>query len=624
MALEQAELSDHRGWRTKGAWTIAVVVAVLVATFFGVRSSASASSGYRTAEAEVNTVRQTLSVSGATDPVHQATASFQVAGTVSAVNVTVGQHVTAGEILSSLDTTSLEQDVSSAQLSLSGATAALSENEAGESSGSASNGSGGSSGGQTASLTAYVTSTSSTAPTGTSGSAPTGTAGTSPSGGTGAGGAASGGAASGGTGTASGSGSSSQSSTITKDQQAVVLAQQTADADSATAAADFAQAQAACSTSSGSSGGAPKTTPTTTPTTMPTTTSTTSPTSASTACSAALSKTLAAQQLVTSDQNAVASAENTLNQALSAAASSSSSASSSPTGTTGGTSGSGTPDTSGSTGKTATGGNSNTGSGSSATSTDTAAQLASDQATIDTDKATLIEAQQSLADTQLTAPIAGTVASVGLTTGQTVTAGSTTDAITIINAGTYEVTASLTTTQAAQVKVGDPVLVNVDGVSNTLTGTVARVGPVETSDSTDTYPLIVALSAGSHGIAAGSSGQMKVVLHQDKGTLSVPTSAVHFTAAHSSYVEVLVSGQPVRKKVTAGAIGGDFTQILSGINKGTTVVLANLSEAVPTSSTSSTTRSFGGGFSGGGFSGGGFSGGGFSGGGFSGGGGFGG
>jgi trimeric autotransporter adhesin len=611
VALEQAELVDHRGWWTKGAWTLAIVAAVLVASFFGFRSSASASSGYRTAEAEVNTVRQTLSVSGATDPVHQATAAFQVAGTVSAVNVTVGQHVTAGETLSSLDTTSLEQDVSSAQLSLSGATAALSENEAGESSGSSSNGSGSSSGGSTASLTAYVTTTSSTTPTGTSGTAPTGTTGSSGSGGSGSGGSGSGSSGSGSTG-GTGSGSGSQSSTITKDQQAVVTAQQTADADSATAAADFAQAQAACGASSGG-GSAPKTTPTT-PTTTPTTTSTTSPTSASTACSAALSKTLAAQQQVTTDQNAVASAENTLNQALSAAASSSSSSSSSSTATTGGGSGSASQGTSGSTGKTTTGGSSSTDSGSSGTSTDTAEQLASDQATIDSDKAALIEAQQSLADAQLTTPIAGTVASVGLTTGQTVTAGSSTDAITIINSGTYEVSASLTSTQAAEVKVGDPVLVNVDGVSATLAGTVARVGPVETSDSSDTYPLIVALSAGSHGIAAGSSGQMKVVLHQDKGTLSVPTSAVHFTAAHSSYVEVLESGQPVRKKVTAGAIGGDYTQIISGIKKGTTVVLADLSEAVPTSSTNATTRGFGGGgFGGGGFGGGGFSGGGFSG-----------
>ena len=67
------------------------------------------------------TVRQTLAVSGTADPVNQGTADFQVAGTVSGVNVTVGQQVTAGQTLASLDTTTLAQNVSSAQSTLTSA-----------------------------------------------------------------------------------------------------------------------------------------------------------------------------------------------------------------------------------------------------------------------------------------------------------------------------------------------------------------------------------------------------------------------------------------------------------------------------------------------------------------------
>ncbi|HEY6624867.1 MAG TPA: HlyD family efflux transporter periplasmic adaptor subunit [Acidimicrobiales bacterium] len=235
--------------------------------------------------------------------------------------------------------------------------------------------------------------------------------------------------------------------------------------------------------------------------------------------------------------------------------------------------------------------------------------MATDQAAIDTATASLIEAQQALANAQLTTPISGTVASVTLTTGQTVTAGSSTDAITIINAGSYQATASLTSTQAPQVKVGDQVTVTVNGVAGALAGTVSRVGPVDGSGSSYTYPLIVSLAAGSHGIAAGSTAQVQVVLREAANALAVPTSAVH-TSGTRSYVFVEKSGQEARKFVSVGVVGSTYTQVTSGVARGTPVILADLSQPVPASSTSSSIRGFGGGgFGGAGFAGGGFAGG---------------
>jgi HlyD family secretion protein len=559
---ERSEDPTTRRWWKKGTWAAVCLVAAAGIALWATGSSASATSGYRTAEATVATVRQTLNVSGTTEPVHQATAEFQVAGTVSSVDVSMGQKVSAGQTLASLDTTSLAEAVSSAQLSVSAAEAALTENEAGESAGSSSAGSTGDT--ASATLTADVTST-------TGGGTPT----TGTSGATG--------------------GTTAQSSVLTADQQAVVAAQKAEDADAATAAAAFAQAEAACSSAGGGT-----TTTSSTPSTT-TTTAPSDPSGSSTACTDALSRSLTAQQQVTTDQKAVASAESTLAQALStlakSSAGSSSSSPSSATGgsssTTGGTTGNSTKSGSATAGSAGTG--SSTTGGTSSQSTDTPEQLASDQAAIDTAEATLIEAQQSQADAQLTSPIGGTVVAVSLATGQSVTAGSTTDIVTIVNSGSYQITSSLTSTQASQVKVGDSALVTVDGEDGTLTGTVARVGPVDTSGSSDTYPLIVALPAGSHGIADGSTAQVQVVLHEVVGTLSVPTSSVHVTGTASGYVDIVQDGGLVRKKVTIGAIGGSSTQITSGISAGTSVVLADLSEAVPSSSASTSTRTFGGG-----------------------------
>jgi HlyD family secretion protein len=206
----------------------------------------------------------------------------------------------------------------------------------------------------------------------------------------------------------------------------------------------------------------------------------------------------------------------------------------------------------------------------------------------------LIKAQENLADAQLTSPISGTVVSVGLSVGQTVSAGSTTDAITIINSGTYEATATLSPTQAATVKVGDAAQVTVTGTPGTLTGTVSRVGPVDTSSSSYTYPLIVALPAGSHGIAAGSAAQIAVTLDEAKRVQVVPTSAVH-SAGGIKYLDLMKTHQEVREPVQVGVVGAEYTQITSKLPANTEVVLADLSEAVPSSSTSSSSSILGGG-----------------------------
>ncbi len=58
-----------------------------------------------------------------------------------------------------------------------------------------------------------------------------------------------------------------------------------------------------------------------------------------------------------------------------------------------------------------------------------------------------------------------------------------------------------------------------------------------------------------------------------------------------AFVTVLADGRTTRTRVGIGAVGPDYTQLTSGIEAGAVVVLADLSEAVPASST--TTR-FGG------------------------------
>jgi RND family efflux transporter MFP subunit len=273
-------------WRrhtTRSVIIIGSVVAVLVvggASAWAVTTGSSADAGYRTATATVDTVQQTLDSTGTLEPVSQAKLPFQVNGQVSTVNVSVGQQVTAGQVLATLDTTSLEAAVTSAQSSVTSDEQKLSSDEASESSSSSSS------------------STSSS----------------------------------------SGSAKGGSSGNIGAQQTALVADQHKADADAMQAAVDLAQANAACGTAGSSSGGAGALGGGTSggggssPAPGGTGGTPSGSGTGGASCSADLQTALADQQKVSQDQQAVAKDEAAL--AASLGSSSSSSGSSAPAGST--------------------------------------------------------------------------------------------------------------------------------------------------------------------------------------------------------------------------------------------------------------------------------------------------
>jgi HlyD family secretion protein len=515
-------------------------------------AASSGNSGYRLATVTRADIGQSMTIVGTVEPVNDASASFQVAGQVATVTATVGQQVTAGQSMGTLDTTSLSESVSSAQSTLNSDEAKLTQDESSQS--------------------------SSTSSTPSASSTPTTTTTTSPS---------------------KGGSSTGTQSTITQDQNTLTQDEAKTGTDQQKVAADLAHAQQACGTGT-----------TTTTTSSTTTTTTTNPAN----CEAALAQVSKDQQQVSADQAAVATDEAALSQALSQA---SSSTSGSPTSTSGsptqtsralsstpsistGNSGSGTGTGTGTGGSSGgTGG----GTGSSA-SADTPQQIAADQAAIDTAQAELTVAEQSLAEANLTSPINGTIVSVGINVGDTVSANSSTDVIVIIGTQSFEVAGTLSSSQVPSVKVGDSAGVQVDGIDGTMDGTVSQVGPVQSGTSGYTYPVVVALPPSATGLFTGSTANVVITTGAVANVVAVPTSAMQSLGSRS-YVEMLSNGTLTRKVIKVGMVGDTYTQVLSGLTPGQSVVLADYAEPVPSSNTSTL-----GGFGGGGFGGGGFGGGG--------------
>ncbi|HWD53853.1 MAG TPA: efflux RND transporter periplasmic adaptor subunit [Acidimicrobiales bacterium] len=546
--------TGHRRAVLIGSLAFALVVGGGVAAWAEVSGG---NAGYRMATVTRADIGTALTVVGNVEPVSDAAAAFQVGGKVATVDVTPGTVVTAGETLGTLDTTALSETVSSAQSSLNSDEAKLAEDEANESS-SASSPSGSNNG---ANSTTPSTSTTTTSP-GRSGGTPTG---------------------------------GGQSATITADQNVLTKDQSTLSQAQQQEAADLAQAQSDCTSAN-----------TSTPT-------------GQAACEAALQTVSADEQQVSKDQSTVSKDESTLAQALSAASSAGGdatgnsgssptahAAASDPTGSTGNT-GSGGGGGTGGTGTSPRNAGTSTGStgstGSTSGNTDTPEQIASDQAAIDTAEANLTEAQQSLKEATLTSPINGTVVSVAIGAGSTVSAGSSTAIITIVGTKSYEAQATLDSSQIPSVKVGQTATVEVDGVDGSVQGTVSQVGPVQSTSSGYSYPVVVALPDSLSGLYSGSTANLTISTGTVSNVVAVPTSAVQ-TLGSSSYVMEIVKGQLTRKDIKVGMVGDAYTQVDSGLSLGQSVVLVDYAEPVPSSNTNTTSGL--GGFLGGGGGGGGF------------------
>jgi HlyD family secretion protein len=499
---------------------------VLVLVGGGVAAYAATSSSgsrYRTAIASAAQIDQTLSEVGTANAAGSRNYAFSTSGTVASVAVSAGQQVAAGQVLATLDLTSLNNALARAQQTLAAAQLTLENDKTGQTSNSTSR----SGAGPVADVTAYPAAytvaytVAYSAPT----TGPT-TTGADPK--------------------------------LAAAQQAVIAAQQLVDTDLAAAKTLLADATTTCNDS----------------------------TSTAQDCQDAQTAVSNAQTTVSTDETALLSAVQKLSGILAqqAAANATKTPSSGNSGNSGG---------SGNTPKVAS-----------------AAQLAADQAAIDAAAAAVAVAQENLARGTLVTSTAGTVMSVGFAPGSTVSANSTTATVLIANPSTVSYQITVPVAALDTVGVGDVATVVPDGSSTKLPAKVTNIGITPTTSGGSSYAVTVSLDTQPGNLRDGSSASVTVTTASVQASVSVPTSAL--TRTGNAYtVRTFVNGTVTTKPVTVGAMGTALTQIKSGLDDGTVVVLADRGEKLPTSDATNR-RGLGGlgGLGGGGLGGGGLGGGG--------------
>jgi HlyD family secretion protein len=545
--------ADPRRRRRRNAVVAGIVVVALVLVIAAVNAAlGSSGSSYRTASAGPHSVDSMLTGVATIEPISQATVAFPAAGTVATVNVHVGDAVTAGGVLASLDAQSLEQTLHSKQSTLAQAQLTLEKAMSGQSVSSV--GSSGSFGGSSSGSSSGAGATTSAALSGSSPTTAVLAASVSPA-------------------AAPGGSPTSTDPALAAAQQAVLVAQQKVDADLQNANAAVTTVGTACAAFLGGSGG--------------TTTTTTAPPDA-TACQAAITAAQQAQQTLAQDQQALADAANALDTLLGQRASAP------PTTTTttppasgrapssGGTSSGGASTGGASTG---TGGTSRGATGSSPT----AADLVAYQSSVDAATYAVAAAQQAVDAATMASPIAGTVVGVNLQAGDTVSANSSTKDVVVQGNGGYEISTSVSVDNLGSVAIGQPATLVADGSHRALPGKVVSIGvvPASTTTTATLYHVIVGLENPDAALHDGATGTVSIITKQAHAALAVPTSAVT-TTGNRHTVSVLRGGTPTVVAVQTGVMGNQWTEITSGLQAGDAVVLADVGAPLPGSATAST------------------------------------
>ena len=211
----------------------------------------------------------------------------------------------------------------------------------------------------------------------------------------------------------------------------------------------------------------------------------------------------------------------------------------------------------------------------------TDATIASDRARLLQARQQLASAESNLAQTTLTAPISGTVGQLDLAVGES-SSGRT---VTVVGQGAARVTVDVPLSVRALVAPGTKAGVGQLAADHALTGQVTSVSILPTSSSgTPSYAAVILADDPASLLKVGSYAEATLELPGVSDVLTVPMSAVTKITDTTGTVEVVANAldQSAEKRViVTGASGGGRLQVVSGLNDGDLVVLADRRLPVP-------------------------------------------
>jgi RND family efflux transporter MFP subunit len=189
-------------------------------------------------------------------------------------------------------------------------------------------------------------------------------------------------------------------------------------------------------------------------------------------------------------------------------------------------------------------------------------------------------AEKQLKDTSLCAPFDGAIQARLAGLGEFLQTG--TPVVTLVRADPLRLRLEVPERDAAGVRAGQPVRVRVEGVTNVVTGRLARISPAITESSR--MLISEADIPNEGGLRPGLFVRAEIVTNQKENGLRAPAGALLVFAGLEKVVTVR-EGKAWEKIVKTGRRGGDWVEIVSGLKAGDLVVLepGNLRTGQPVS-----------------------------------------
>ena len=211
----------------------------------------------------------------------------------------------------------------------------------------------------------------------------------------------------------------------------------------------------------------------------------------------------------------------------------------------------------------------------------TASQFAAAQANVESAQGALDIVQKLLNDSVVRAPISGLIAVRNVQPGEKVS----TDykLLDIVNLKKMECEALVPTSDISKIKIGQSVLLHIEGLTEEFIGNVTRINPA-TQAGSRSIAIYIQVANPQDMLKVGMFVDAQLVLRTKANVIAIPQTAVHKESS-GAYVYALENNLIVKKNITLGQEGRSgevaLIEITSGLNAEEQIVKTDMGNLRP-------------------------------------------
>lgn len=198
------------------------------------------------------------------------------------------------------------------------------------------------------------------------------------------------------------------------------------------------------------------------------------------------------------------------------------------------------------------------------------AQVESAQAQRDSINLQIEQARGKLNDADVRTPLSGIISSKNIKTGEIVSAAGGAPYV-VINTNTIDIAVNVAETIVNAIHVGDNVDVKISAASDEpFYGRVSNINP--TSNSDGTFEVKIQVDNSSNSLKVGMLGDVTFTKNAKKGVIVIPRAAV-VSEGSMNYVFLEYEGTVLKTEVELGIESNNNVEILSGVDRGANIVI---------------------------------------------------